>query len=47
MDPPLADRIFAVRDGSQAAYLAVWLGQRYGNRFGVDIHAPKIVTSLA
>jgi hypothetical protein len=25
----------------QAAYFAVWLGYRYGNRFGVDIQTQK------
>jgi len=37
----LADRIFSVGDRAQAAYRAVWLGYRYGNRFGVDIQTQK------
>ena len=33
----LANRIFAVGDRAQAAYLAVWLGDCDSYRFGVDI----------
>jgi len=43
----LADRIFAVGNRSQAAYLAIRLGNGYGYRFGMDIQAQKIVTSLS
>src|ERR1700720_1779748 len=33
----LADRLFAVRDRSQAANLAIRLGYRNSNRLGMDI----------
>src|ERR1700722_11615632 len=37
----LADRIFAVGNRSQAAYLAIRFGYGYSYRFGMDIHAEK------
>src|SRR6266852_1725497 len=37
----LADRLFPVGDCSQAAYLAVLLGYRDGNRLGMDIQSQK------
>jgi hypothetical protein len=37
----LADRLFAVGNRTQAAHFTIWLGYRYGNRLGMDIHAQK------
>jgi hypothetical protein len=37
----LADRLFAVGYRTQAAYLAVRLGYRYGYRFRMDIQTQK------
>ena len=37
----LADRLFAVGDRSQSADLAIRLGYRYSNRFGMDIQSQK------
>jgi hypothetical protein len=37
----LAYRFGAVRNRSQASHLTIWLGDRHGNRFGMDIQTQK------
>jgi hypothetical protein len=37
----LPDRLFAVRDRTQAAYFTIRLGYGYGYRFGMDIQTQK------